>query len=99
MANLTQSRIFFGHFLDFRHNIGDMSYGIRYPPAPYFGHGQSKNDGPIAKRDSAWAEGSREVGRFSQKTMVSLNSKPQPTTNSRAYISNMSFWCRKRGGM
>ena len=28
---------------------------------------------------------------------MSLNSTPQPTTG-RAYISNISFWCRKKGG-
>ena len=85
---------FFWPFFDFCHDIGDMSYAIRCPP--YFGHGESKNQGPMSKRDSGRAGRSREVCWFSGKTLVSLNSRPQPTTG-RACISNISFRCRKKG--
>ena len=84
MAVLTQSR----PFLDFCHNIGDMSYGIS-PPPPILDLENSKIRVPCPNETVV---GLGEVGKLAgfRKTPVSRNSRPQPTTG-RAYISNISF--------
>ena len=62
MAILTQSRSFFGRFWIFVMVLGICHMGSCAPP--YFGHGESKNQGPTSKRDSGWARRSLQVMQF-----------------------------------